>query len=474
MDETIKKPRKKKVVLIIGIIFIIGIIIFFSITYFNYYKEKISNTKNEIVNGEIINYDDINGGMNQAIEDSGYDRKGSSNPALRFRNITTGNVDWYFDHDGKLWAYNITTSNISSGEGYFTYLRGITNIWATRADISTVNSTTVNASGNMYIGTSAVGTWLYNQTQSAYFYNQTQSAYFYNQTATAYFYNQTQSPYFYNQTQSPYFYNQSLYADNFLRNGTYPWFRYLNVSGEIVTGLINISGAASKLSFGNYYDTVAPSPSHIRLYESGANIYGLGVSTNQLNLFANQSTGNIAFYTGGLPTAKMIITDAGKVGIGTTTPTHTLNVVGSANISGDFFASVYGNNSFVVQGVTGGDGRDTIVFRTVDVAFPLRNIFSIQVGTNSHVLDVGSTGLITLNGAGLSGADFVINGQTVSNMFFADVSAGKVGIGTASPTQKLEISGGGINISTAGQNITMGGMVQYWDSANARGVIKVS
>ena len=37
-----------------------------------------------------------------------FDKKGSTNPAFRFRDISTGDVVYYFDHSGKILAYNLT------------------------------------------------------------------------------------------------------------------------------------------------------------------------------------------------------------------------------------------------------------------------------------------------------------------------------------------------------------------------------
>lgn len=65
--------------------------------------------------------------------ESNFDMKGSVNPALRFRNMTTGDVIWYFDHDGKILAYNATYSgNLSANE--------------------------------LFVGSNRVGIWLYNET----------------------------------------------------------------------------------------------------------------------------------------------------------------------------------------------------------------------------------------------------------------------------------------------------------------------
>jgi len=58
-------------------------------------------------------------------------------------------------------------------------------------------------------------------------------------------------------------------------------------------------------------------------------------------------------------------------------------------------------------------------------------------------------------------------------IFKRDRMNGKVGIGTTSPTQTLDVNGN-INISAATGNLTMGGGKIYYDVTNARLVIKVS
>ncbi len=51
------------------------------------------------------------------------------------------------------------------------------------------------------------------------------------------------------------------------------------------------------------------------------------------------------------------------------------------------------------------------------------------------------TGTATFNAKELAGADVKVLSSTGSNLFFADVSADKVGIGTASPTYELDVVG---------------------------------
>ena len=225
-------------------------------------------------------------------------------------------------------------------------------------------------------------TWQYNQTATALFYNQTQSPYFYNMSATQFFYNMSDTKYYYNQTQSPYFYNmsatkyyynmsdtkyfynQSLYADNFIKNGTYAWFRYLNVSGEIVTGGINISSPGNKLTivgsttaYKDYLqinDSSDPGVGAVGITMSNPQsdifirAYGSGAPSNLSNttlIYSALGNGikigtsvlgaNISLVTSNsFAVPQFTLTSAGYVGIGTVRPTQMLEVkAGNVNIS---------------------------------------------------------------------------------------------------------------------------------------------
>jgi len=103
-------------------------------------------------------------------------------------------------------------------------------------------------------------------------------------------------------------------------------------------GNVGIGGTvpSAKLSFGNYYiNTATPTAdqqtSHIRLYDAGDGNtnYGIGVSTQALNIAANQNTGTIRLYTNS--SERVRIANTGYVGIGTTSPANPLAVNRSAD-----------------------------------------------------------------------------------------------------------------------------------------------
>jgi hypothetical protein len=133
---------------------------------------------------------------------------------------------------------------------------------------------------------------------------------------------------------------------------------------------------------------------------------------------ANDVGGNINFYTkilGGAnsadPTVKMTITSAGSVGIGTTSPTTKLDVIGNSYISGSLSVKT---NSTAGTGLTVGGS-------TVLLSFA-----EIQQGNPLYLYSSGNTYYSTIR-------------QDSQNLILTPDT--NVGIGTTSPTAKLEVNG---------------------------------
>ncbi len=105
-------------------------------------------------------------------------------------------------------------------------------------------------------------------------------------------------------------------------------------NGNVGVGTTN---PVSKLDLGTNYSDPSTYPNKITLWSGGANNYfGFGVSSGDLDYFAQ---GNHRFYTGyngSAGTEKMVLTSAGNVGIGTTNPTYKLSI-NSANSTDNLF-----------------------------------------------------------------------------------------------------------------------------------------
>ena len=113
--------------------------------------------------------------------------------------------------------------------------------------------------------------------------------------------------------------------------------------------------------------------------------------------------------------SKMIITSAGNVGIGTTTPGQALDVIGNVRIY---------NSSTTGKGFLGYNGSDTAH------RFSMVRSDSPETGTLS-ISAMGGIGLTGNKSAGYEGSNY--------QMYLS--SAGNVGIGTTSPGTKLDVYG---------------------------------
>jgi len=231
--------------------------------------------------------------------------------------------------------------------------------------------------------------------------------------------------------------------------------------------------------------------------------------------------------TGGALTDKIIIEGDGNVGIGTSVPNQKLTVVGNLNITNTTGSPTFLLNDagYLSMGTTTGFGvldlkkpadQSYSYFRVSedsDSTPATKNVISLTMnlasGSNymyfwnhflGNVFTVSNTGAlnasddITLQDGRNDGGDVLariydsaddgvfdlyqnnIVVSRLSGVASADNyinNGGKLGIGTATPTQLLDVAGN-VNVSNAGANISLGGGAIYWDNPNSRLVIKVS
>jgi hypothetical protein len=141
--------------------------------------------------------------------------------------------------------------------------------------------------------------------------------------------------------------------------------------------------------------------------------YGNGTGTNLLDMV---SRGNTLFQ----------FRADGRLGIGTTTPGHLLSVAG--NIGVDEY--IYHN----------GDSNTYIRFQVDDI--------NVQAGGKSMIKIDEGDGVIKINN-GNNDIDFKIKDDNADVLFHADAGLSRVGIGTTSPTEKLDIDSNAIRIRTS-------------------------
>jgi hypothetical protein len=211
----------------------------------------------------------------------------------------------------------------------------------------------------------------------------------------------------------------------------------------------------------------------------GANAAFIDTSSTSLNIFASNASGVIKFATGG-NTERMRVSSDGNVGIGTSSPQSLIEVNGrgrfvattaSAPSSGPGLEMYY--DSGADRAVINSLNRTGIVYKTlrIDASNVLINTASgtgnVGIGTttpvgitnyttldirgsNGGLLYIGASGVNTLRLIGEGTDGYVDNLSATGSLIFRTNnatermridSAGNVGIGTSSPTQKLDVRG---------------------------------
>ena len=362
-----------------------------------------------------------------------------------------------------LYAVNITSLGVSDLEINGTILPD--NLFNNTFDIG--NASLVWRDGyfgrEIYISGVAVSPWLFNQSNIAFNYNQTAPA---NVYSDARFLSNFQSSFNsnitpldlvnsiqgnlsyaniqwnYNQTIMRNIFNQDL---NKSSKVVFEEFNVTNASGSVglyqgqntyvgigtatpATPLqVTTADALPSIKIGDV--TTASSPT---LYlQAGSGAKGFKISHNQMvsgaDFTFSTANGGTTFTT-----PVMVLLNDGKVGIGTKSPGQPLEIASAAA---------------------------AIRFNETDQAVPF-DIFM-------------SGGELFFKDTGTSGRKVKFRDGSNVDVLTIDIGNEKVGIGTATPTQKLDVAGN-INISTFGANISLGGGMIYWDNPNSRLVIKFS
>ena len=187
-------------------------------------------------------------------------------------------------------------------------------------------------------------------------------------------------------------------------------------------------------------------------------------NSRDIEVFTDGAGANIVFSTNGAGSAEMVVTDSGEVGIGTDNPVVTLNVDSNAQNEIARFQGANAqlridNNTLNVLNLNSGGSGDSLALSTgSSEAMRIDSSGNVGIGTDNpaaelHINDATGLSAIRLTG-GASGADNfqIMQGVTgVTNAGFSiyDIdatatrfvidSSGNVGIGTDSPSSKLNI-----------------------------------
>ncbi|MFA6022811.1 MAG: hypothetical protein WC781_01865 [Candidatus Pacearchaeota archaeon] len=219
--------------------------------------------------------------------------------------------------------------------------------------------------------------------------------------------------------------------------GTTTPYQLLDVRGNInVSNTIYIQNGTD-ISAWMYNQTLGAGNLYLNLSGTNAN--------QPINFGSNNLTINVSTFK--------VDVSGGMVGIGIANPATTLDINGNLQVRGGIIKQTDGNTYIGIEYPT----ADELAF-VANTAERMRITSGGKVGigitTPASYLDV--RGNVSLN------STLYVN------------TGGNVGIGTATPNgAKLEVAGN-INVSGAGNNISMGDGKIYWDGTNSRLIIQVS
>ena len=250
-------------------------------------------------------------------------------------------------------------------------------------------------------------------------------------------------------------------------------------SSKPITFFTNVGGTTEKLRIdpnGNVgigtsspYSKLTIIPSSNPTTPTEANQLSIGESSSNSGynlrvgyfLEGGAYKGSIQSISGNTPNTLVLNGDGGNVGIGTTSPSSKLEVNGTATVNGQL--NINGDATSSIRIGTGGTNAALIYSLTGDtLSIGANNATNFVCKTNKDVefrgnVDLISNGALLLDNSNNNNQMYIRNGGSNAaaiqfghgtvggNILMSLASDGKLGVGTTSPSAKLQVSNSGSN-----------------------------